>query len=865
MIMTPKAIPGEGHEQGVADRTETERLPAAGRPQPAEVAGNGNGQADDLSDLDQFDKDYDPEWPRRRLDRQMGLANAPGVDTRRFLREEVYPRLTAEAIFTHPKHKFHKSGDKWRGDCPRHDSKSGTSFTVTASSKLWWCGGCQVGGAPLEYLSWLRTGQILPPDEEFIDLARQLATMAGVPFPERELTEEEREARRRQEARRAILQTVAQHAQGILWSSAGESARRYLQTRGFTDDDIRALGLGLILNAYEVRRAVEAAGHDMAIADEAGVCRPIMVDYIIFPWLDECGRPLTLYGTYKDKEPPRGKPKKMALPGEGTKGSPLYLDKARQAGHDHLVLAEGLLDAALAQVRGDTRVVSPVGNKVSFEQAKTMARRGIRAVTICLDPDKGGREGTRSCVKVLEQEGIVSYVAPQLPDRLDPDDFIKRDGIDAWRRHVGEAVHAYRWTAVQIIEKHKPPEGWTDATQDAAINEAVTFAAGRSPDRDDWLCRYFWPEMVQSTEADLEALKLRVREARSGSRSSSGTMPEPQQEFDSRTIGNDLARNESGRGPRFPEPVPASALTTVDLERDWILPGYIAPGAITQLSALWKAGKTTILGHLLRQTGQGGPLCGLEVAPCKVLVLSEEPDGLWASRRDALGIGDNVHFLVRPLAAKPTPAVWLKFIAHLKRLVRERSYNLVIFDTISSFWPVVNENDAGEVQAALMPLRQLTDLRAAVVLVHHLRKGDGPEGTASRGSGAIGAFVDIILELRRFSPQDRKDRRRVLTGYSRYQLTPAELVVELSGDGLSYTPCGDRQQASREERLNTIDTILPADGEGLTVDEVRDAWPEDNKPGKRTVTDDLKCGAEGSRWTVAGTGKKGDPFRYRRG
>jgi hypothetical protein len=108
--------------------------------------------------------------------------------------------------------------------------------------------------------------------------------------------------------------------------------------------------------------------------------------------------------------------------------------------------------------------------------------------------------------------------------------------------------------------------------------------------------------------------------------------PGPTEEFDSRTYKEHPARIE------FREPVPASQLQVVDMSQAAIWPGYLYRGTVTLFAALWKIGKTTLLGHLLARTSEGGELCGLEVAPCKVLVISEEPAGLWAERRDRLGI-----------------------------------------------------------------------------------------------------------------------------------------------------------------------------------------------------------------------------------
>jgi hypothetical protein len=151
-----------------------------------------------------------------------------------------------------------------------------------------------------------------------------------------------------------------------------------------------------------------------------------------------------------------------------------------------------------------------------------------------------------------------------------------------------------------------------------------------------------------------------------------------------------------------------------------------------------------------------------------------------------------------------------------------------------------------------------------VVLCHHLRKVDGEEATGSRGSGALCGFVDIILEFRRFNAGNRKDRKRVIKGYGRYSAIPGELVVELAEDGKSYSGCGDRQDVGRNERIRTIEDILPDEAPGKTVDEVRAAWPDDPTPSKRTVGGDLSYGVSQGCWKQTGTGKKNDPFRFTR-
>ena len=293
----------------------------------------------------------------------------------------------------------------------------------------------------------------------------------------------------------------------------------------------------------------------------------------------------------------------------------------------------------------------------------------------------------------------------------------------------------------------------------------------------------------------------------------------------------------------------------------WAWYGFMAFGHVTLFTGLWKAGKTTLLAYLLRDFATGGDLAG-SVKASRVLIVSEESQALWARRRDEIGIGDHVHLICKPFKARPRLVEWIDFVRHLAGLVESGGYRVVVFDTLASHWPVFDENDASGVIAALTPLNALTETGAAVMLVHHPRKGDAGEGQAARGSGALTGFVDVILELRRFNGKDADDRRRTLTGYSRFDETPRESVIELGEDG--YRLIGKKANAERADRQSVIGEILTTEGAGLTVDEIREKWPEGRiaKPGQRTLPGDLRAGVDVGLWSCTGGGKKGDPYRY---
>lgn len=290
---------------------------------------------------------------------------------------------------------------------------------------------------------------------------------------------------------------------------------------------------------------------------------------------------------------------------------------------------------------------------------------------------------------------------------------------------------------------------------------------------------------------------------------------------------------------------------------DWLWPGYLARGSITLLTGLWKAGKTTLLTYLFRDLFRGG---GLVEAPIDVpiLLLSEESDSMWRERCARLNLSAFIFLVKRTEYTRPKEHDWIAQVEQLNALVDEHGAGVVVIDTLPSFWPVLNENDASEVIDALTPLRGLTEKGVAVLLIMHPRKGDGEQATATRGSGALPGFVDTIVELRRHDQQSSTDTRRTLKAFGRFPDTPAEAVIELKDDG--YINLGGVVGVRREDLDQTIRATL--NDAGMTYEEVRDGWPTEPKPGETTLRAALNLGASKGLWTRTGEGRRGDPFRF---
>lgn len=300
---------------------------------------------------------------------------------------------------------------------------------------------------------------------------------------------------------------------------------------------------------------------------------------------------------------------------------------------------------------------------------------------------------------------------------------------------------------------------------------------------------------------------------------------------------------------------------------DWLWEGYLAPGVVTSLTALWKSGKTTLLAHALRAAdGSYDEFAGRALREMNALVVTEEHESLWAGRREELGLKDNIAVLSRPFMGRPSSAEWTEFCLYLGDLVEKKGYTLVVFDTIFNLWCVDDENNNSQVIQALRPLYAITAPGAAVWLLAHPTKLDQGEGKSTRGGGAFGGFVDVILEMRRFDTAHMDDPRRVLSAISRYKDTEPEVVIELDREANVFKVVGTRVQVNRDERQRAVLEQLPYFTPGLTVEELHSSWGHDQvqRPSLRTLRNDLDQMAEREMLFLTGSGNRSDPQRYYR-
>lgn len=266
--------------------------------------------------------------------------------------------------------------------------------------------------------------------------------------------------------------------------------------------------------------------------------------------------------------------------------------------------------------------------------------------------------------------------------------------------------------------------------------------------------------------------------------------------------------------------------------------GLLGRAVFTLMSARPKAGKTTIVAHAVREYLEAG---------LKVAWLTEEPKPKWRERIEALGLRFPNLFL--GFADGAPVGVWADRVRGLEP-------DVIVVDTARAFLGIRDENDAAQVHDAFFPMvLAARELNAALLVAHHRRKADGEEGTDHAGSHAFVGECDIAVSLKESSASPR---RRELETRSRFDETPARLLVELSEEG-AYRVLGAPDQVTASEvRRRVLQVLEP---EWQTTSGIHEGLSEP-RPSKELVRQSLHALVKESLVErQEGSGRVGDRWR----
>ena len=233
-----------------------------------------------------------------------------------------------------------------------------------------------------------------------------------------------------------------------LVSDRGDTARAYLEQRGFAVDAIKTTALGVVPSFALTERALRASGYS---ADELKASG-LFVDgrwagRLCGAWRNEWGRIGTFWArAVEDAEPDAVR--YLYLRGAARANLPPY---GLQRGVHELVLVEGFFDhhqLRAHEVKNSAAIGGGATNPRLFER---LSHLGIREVTLCFDADDAGRAATARAVENAARAVASPTIFVARPLAKDPDELVREHGIEAWLQLLQSRECGVSWRANDLV------------------------------------------------------------------------------------------------------------------------------------------------------------------------------------------------------------------------------------------------------------------------------------------------------------------------------------------------------------------------------------------------------------------------------
>lgn len=300
------------------------------------------------------------------------------------------------------------------------------------------------GGEPTLWTAYVNGGSV-PRGEEFVRVVKEIAQRSGA-----DVGPIERAVPR--DRRAELLDAFFDLAGRELLSERGTDARAYLDRRGFPIHAIETSGLGLVPSPDASRKVLSSRGFGDAEVAAAGILSDSRWPRrLCGAWRNEWGKIGTLWARSLD-EGGAAETRYLYLRGASRTNLPPYglSHSARE-----LVLVEGFFDFHQLCARGVDDVAALGGTATSQQMFERLSRRGIQAVVLCLDNDDAGRSASARAVEhsTRARNSPAIYVVrhERFGATKDPDELVRRDGVEAWQTLVGDRECGVAWQAKEIV------------------------------------------------------------------------------------------------------------------------------------------------------------------------------------------------------------------------------------------------------------------------------------------------------------------------------------------------------------------------------------------------------------------------------
>lgn len=351
-----------------------------------------------------------------------------------------------------------KAGRNFLGLCPFHSEKT-PSFNVVEDKQFYHCFGCGKSGDVFKFIEDYR-------GVSFMEAVQIVGDQAGIQVQALAPSQSRGQQADGKQPFYEIHQEAAKFYHAILMTTKmGEDARQYLYDRGLDDEVLRHFQIGLApAEGNFLYQSVSGKFSENIMAEsglfhisDMGTMYDAFQDRIMFPLSDDTGRVIAFSGRLWREQAegtkPQGKYKNSRSTLLFNKSYELYhLDKAKQVAkkNHELYLMEGFMDVIAAYRAGIENAVASMGTALTREHVAHLSKF-TKKVILAYDGDKAGRLATAKALEVLEKQEVEVV---QIPDQMDPDEYLKKNSPQA----LADLLEKTRLSRVEFLMDYWKPD-----------------------------------------------------------------------------------------------------------------------------------------------------------------------------------------------------------------------------------------------------------------------------------------------------------------------------------------------------------------------------------------------------------------------
>lgn len=325
-----------------------------------------------------------------------------------------------------------KKGKNFFGVCPFHDD-SNPSMSVSKDKQIYKCFSCGASGNVFNFVM----------DYEHVDFKEALSILAkkaGITLNNVNVKSKENKYDKYYKMYDISLKLY----QNNLSSNLGTSAKEYLHKRGITDELIKTFKIGLATTSKDsltkILNSKDYTNREIELYGLGTGTNNLYINRIMFPLFDISNNIVGFSGRIYNasssskyintKETPIFKKGELLYNYYNAKDSVRQLKK--------IVLVEGFMDVIRLHSINVTNAVALMGTSLTKEQINLLKRLSLN-ITLCLDGDGAGRKAMSVNGALLEESGF-NVTVVELPDNLDPDEYILKHGKDSYMSLLDNAI-----------------------------------------------------------------------------------------------------------------------------------------------------------------------------------------------------------------------------------------------------------------------------------------------------------------------------------------------------------------------------------------------------------------------------------------